>query len=222
MAPRPEVNWLAWTWEALGPFYGMAFLALSGALAILLVAALRAFRRGRLMPVDLVERLDALLRAGSLDEARQLAAADESLLGAMMAAALCEVRRDPRLARGAASEAAEPDEMAGDHRLSCLALVGTVSPMIGLLGTVQGMIASFSLLSVAPVAPRPDQLAGGISTALFTTLVGLGIAIPAVAAHNVLRNRADRLVHDVHAVAEGLLDRVAGVPRPAPVPRHPR
>ena len=98
-----------------------------------------------------------------------------------------------------------------EHRLSYIALIGTVSPMIGLLGTVQGMIASFQVIATSPTAPKPAQLADGISTALFTTLVGLMIAIPAVAAYNILRNRIARLVLEVGILSEDLMSRFSNV-----------
>jgi len=91
-----------------------------------------------------------------------------------------------------------------------MALIGTISPMVGLLGTVQGMIASFSVIATSSGQPRPAQLADGISTALFTTLVGLFIAIPAIAIYNILRNRVARLVLEVGIVSEGLMSRFSG------------
>jgi biopolymer transport protein ExbB len=73
---------------------------------------------------------------------------------------------------------------------------------------VQGMIASFDVIANTPTgAPKPSELAEGISTALFTTLVGLFIAIPAIAAYNILRNRVARLVLEVGIVSEGLMSR---------------
>jgi len=95
--------------------------------------------------------------------------------------------------------------------MSYMALIGTVSPMVGLLGTVQGMIASFSVIANSPTAPKPSELAKGISTALFTTLVGLFIAIPAIAAYNILRNRLQRLVLEVGILSESLMSRFSNV-----------
>jgi biopolymer transport protein ExbB len=98
-----------------------------------------------------------------------------------------------------------------DHRLSYMALIGTISPMIGLFGTVHGMIASFQVIAQATTAPKPAELAAGISTALFTTLIGLFIAIPAIAAYNILRNRVARLVLEVGIISEGLMSRFQSV-----------
>ena len=70
------------------------------------------------------------------------------------------------------------------------------------------MIVSFKVIADHPdVTPKPYELADGISTALVTTLVGLAIAIPAIAAYNILRNRVSRLVLEVGIVSEGLMSR---------------
>jgi biopolymer transport protein ExbB len=88
-----------------------------------------------------------------------------------------------------------------------MALIGNLSPMIGLFGTVQGMISSFQVIALGGATPKPADLAAGISTALFTTLVGLAVAIPAIAAYNILRNRVTRLLLEVGVTSENLMSR---------------
>ena len=83
--------------------------------------------------------------------------------------------------------------------------------MIGLFGTVHGMIDSFSYIAIAGGSPDPNILAEGISKALVTTLIGLAIAIPAIAAYNILRNRIQRLVLEVGIVSENLMSRFENV-----------
>jgi biopolymer transport protein ExbB len=73
------------------------------------------------------------------------------------------------------------------------------------------MIKSFREIAISTTAPKPSKLAEGISTALFTTLVGLSIAIPAIAIYNILRNRVARLVLEVGIVSEGLMSRFSNV-----------
>jgi biopolymer transport protein ExbB len=102
-----------------------------------------------------------------------------------------------------------------EHRLSYIALIGTISPMVGLFGTVDGMVRSFSVIATSTAAPQPKELAEGISTALLTTLVGLAIAIPAIAAYSILRNRIDRLVLEVGITGESLMSRFQTVKKPA-------
>ena len=94
-----------------------------------------------------------------------------------------------------------------EHRLSYMALIGTLAPMVGLFGTVDGMIRSFMILSTPGVTPKPWDLAQGVSTALLTTLIGLAIAIPAIAAFNIIKNRIQRLVLEVGVISENLMSR---------------
>ena len=73
------------------------------------------------------------------------------------------------------------------------------------------MIASFQVIATGGSTPKPADLAAGISTALFTTLVGLAVAIPAIAAYNILRNRVSRLLLEVGVTSEDLMSRFEDV-----------
>ena len=108
-------------------------------------------------------------------------------------------------------EVGEEENMKLEHRLSYMALIGTISPMVGLFGTVHGMIDSFMVIARSTSAPKPSELATGISTALLTTLLGLAIAIPAIAAFNILKNRVSRLVLEVGILSENLMSRFENV-----------
>ena len=88
--------------------------------------------------------------------------------------------------------------------------------MIGLMGTVYGMIQSFEEIANSVESPKPSELAGGISTALFTTLEGLTVAIPAIIFYSILRNRVSRFVLEVGMVSEGLMGRFSAVGKQRP------
>jgi biopolymer transport protein ExbB len=91
------------------------------------------------------------------------------------------------------------------RRIEWLNLIGNVSPMVGLFGTVFGMIKLFNAIVAAGGQPQPAQLAGGISVALVTTFWGLFIAIPALAIHGVFRNRIETLANDAVIEAEDIV-----------------
>ena len=129
----------------------------------------------------------------------------------MLAAGLSKLNRGYDEAIEGMQEVGEDEAMAMEHKLSYLALIGTVAPMLGLMGTVQGMIESFETISNSAVAPKPSELAEGISKALFTTLIGLGIAVPAMVFYSILKNRIQRLVLEIGMVSEGLMSRFAAV-----------
>ncbi|MEO1497238.1 MAG: MotA/TolQ/ExbB proton channel family protein [Planctomycetota bacterium] len=202
-------SYLVWAWESLGPGYSLIFLLLSFTLLSLLVMNVVKATRSNVAPPDLIEAFEAHLDAKQYSEAYDLASTDDSFLGQVLAAGLGRLSNGGDYPRAIESmqEVGEEESMKLEHRLSYMALIGTISPMIGLLGTVQGMIASFTVIATSPTTPKPSELAQGISTALFTTLVGLALAIPAIAAYNLLRNRVQRLVLEVGIVSEGLLSR---------------
>lgn len=198
---------LGWMFSSLGVFYSIVFLGLSFTLVALLVMNILNARRENLVPLALIESFDLCLEEKRYQEAYDLAQGDESMLGQVLAAGLGKISFGYQPAVEAMQETGEEENMKLEHRLSYIALIGTISPMIGLLGTVQGMIASFQVIATSATAPKPSQLAAGISTALFTTLVGLFIAIPAIAAYNILRNRIARLVLEVGILGEDMMNR---------------
>ena len=204
-----EISYLSWATDSLGWFFGLVFLGLSFTLVALFVMNLLTARRENMVPSDLVAGFERHLDAKQFQQAYDLARSDESFLGQVLTAGLAKASSNGyNQAIEAMQEVGEEENMRLEHRLSYLALIGTLSPMIGLLGTVWGMIEAFKLIAnTATGAPDPQALAQGISTALFTTLVGLTLAIPALAAYNVLRNRVSRLVLEVGIVSEGLMSR---------------
>ena len=214
-AAQPK-NILTWTYEALGWPYMLVFLALSFTLVSLLVMNLLTARRDNLCPQELVESFDEKLNEKDFQQAYDLARADESVLGQVLSAGLSKLSRGYNRALEAMQEVGEEESMKLEHRLSYMALIGNISPMIGLFGTVQGMIASFQVIASGGSTPKPSELAVGISTALFTTLVGLAIAIPAIAAYNILRNRVARLLLEVGVTSENLMSRFEDVQPQAP------
>lgn len=204
-----QINYLSWTARSLGWFFGLIFLGLSFVLVALIIMNLLTARRENVVPSELVAGFEQHLDSQQFKEAYELARSDQSFLGQVLSAGLAKASSSgyPQ-AIEAMQEVGEEENMRLEHRLSYLALIGTLSPMIGLLGTVYGMIDSFRLIANTDTGtPNPQELAEGISTALFTTLVGLSLAIPALAAYNLLRNRVARLVLEVGIVSEGLMSR---------------
>ncbi len=94
------------------------------------------------------------------------------------------------------------------RKIEWVNLIGNVSPMVGLFGTVFGMIKLFNAIVMAGGQPQPAQLAEGISVALVTTFWGLFIAIPALAIHGVFRNRIETLVNDAVVEAENIMPQI--------------
>ena len=209
--PAKKENMLMWVINSLGYGYLFIFLALSVTLVALFVTNMLAARRDTLCPQELVDQFEERLNEKDFQGAYDLARTDESVLGQVLSAGLAKLSRGYNKALEGMQEVGEEESMKLEHRLSYMALIGNLSPMIGLFGTVQGMIASFQVIATGGSTPKPSDLAAGISTALFTTLVGLAVAIPAIAAYNILRNRVSRLLLEVGVTSEDLMSRFEDV-----------
>ena len=200
-------NLLDWLYNALGIGYIAVFLLLSFVLVALFVMNILSARRDSICPAHLIDGFDAHLDEKKYQEAYEMAKTDESFLGNVLSAGLAKLSSGYQHAIEAMQEIGEDENMKLQHRLSYLALIGTISPMIGLFGTVHGMIDAFREIEISGGTPNPTVLAGNISTALVTTLLGLMIAIPAIAGYNILRNRIERLSLEVGITSEGLMSR---------------
>ena len=204
---KPEQSVLSWFLGALGWPYVITFFGLSFVFISVLVMCLLAARRDSLCPEQLVEAFEEKLNEKDFQGAYDLASADESVLGKVLSAGLSKVNKGYAKALEGMQEVGEDESMKLEHRLSYISLIGNISPMVGLLGTVDGMVRSFQVIATSGSTPKPAEVAGGISTALITTLVGLLIAIPAIMAYNLIRNRVVRLLLEVGMLSENLMSR---------------
>jgi len=201
-------SFLSWMIEASGIFGGMILL-LSFMMVALVMMNILQVRRDNFVPQSFIEQFEQRLNARDFQGAYEQARADDSLVARVLAAGLAKVNLGYERAVEGMQEVGDDENMALEHRLSYLALISAIAPMLGLMGTVYGMIMSFRVIATSPTTPKPSELAGGISSALFTTLEGLVVAIPAMVAYAVLRNRIARFIMEVSMVSEGLMSRFA-------------
>ncbi len=198
---------LVTTWNALGWRYSIAFLIMSFLLVAILVMMILAVRKDSFVPADLLQGVEASLNDKNLPAAVELVRADESFIGQVVSAGLGKLQAGKSQAMEAMQMVGEDETMKLEHKLGYLALIGNIAPMVGLLGTVDGMVASFGVIANSEQTPKPAKLAAGIQTALYTTLVGLVIAIPAIICYNLLRNRVQRMVVEAGNESEAMIDK---------------
>ncbi|NQV27894.1 MAG: MotA/TolQ/ExbB proton channel family protein [Rhodopirellula sp.] len=220
-AAATDKNFLTWMIEASGTF-GLLILLLSFIMVALIMMNILQVRRDNFVPQSFIESFEQRLNAKDYQGAYETARADESLVARVLAAGLSKLNQGYDKAVEGMQEVGDDENMALEHRLSYLALISAVAPMLGLMGTVSGMIASFREIATSPTTPKPSELADGISTALFTTLEGLVVAIPAMVFYAILRNRIARFVLEVGMVSEGLMGRFAQAGKTQPAaPQRP-
>lgn len=192
-----------------GGTIGIVIILLSfGAVALLILHLIR-IRSAALAPQYVVDDLTDLLKSRRIDEAIAYCREDDNacLLSEVMDAGLTRYRRSPfgALELKAALEEAGQSQVARLSRsLDALALIAAIAPMLGLLGTVVGINGAFGTISSAEGFARPDQLAGDISLALVTTIMGLTLAIPTTAAVTYFRNRIETIASDIASTVDEL------------------
>ena len=212
-----EESFLHWMARASGKL-GIVLLAMSFYLIALIAWMAFEYRRSLAIPQKLVDDLAEFLAARQYTEAFKRVSEDRSFLGRVLTAGVKKLPSGMPQAVRAMEMANDDATMGMEHRTTYLATVGTLGPMIGLVGTVYGMIESFRVIATAGANPQASQLAGGISTALFSTLEGIAISIPAIYFHAVFRNRIARLSLEAALAAESLLEAFApGVRSPHPL-----
>ena len=196
---EPE-SMLVFYYRALGLRYVIVFLILSFALVALLVMCFLQIRRVALMPPALRAGFEAHLEAKEYQQAYELAKADDSYLGHVLAAGMGKLQSGYGPAIEAMEEAEGEEAMKLEHKISYVSLIGALAPMFGLLGT-------FMVIAKSATAPKPSELAIGISQALITTLIGLWLAIPAIACFALFKNWLQSLNGEVDEQSRGLMAR---------------
>lgn len=208
---RKSETQLQYYYRSLGLFYTILFLALSFTGVALIVMNVLAVRRDSIVPLHLIEGFEMHVKEKRYQEAYEMAKNDQSFMGKVLAAGLSKLSTGYAQAVEAMQEVGEEETMRLEHRLSYVSLIGAIAPMLGLLGTVDGMCAAFQTIASSGAAPEPRALADNIATALVTTLMGLWIAIPTVSFFNIVKNRIARLVLEVGTLSEGLMGRFQNV-----------
>lgn len=184
-----------------GGTIGWIIMALSLWMVALIVQHLLTVRRGALMPAGLAEEVERLVSRGDFRQAQKQCHDRPSFEAYVLSAGLAEVALGYAAVEKAMEDASQQQAARLFRRLEYFTVIGTIAPMLGLLGTVWGMILAFMEFEVK-ANPQVSELAPGIYKALVTTLQGLCVAIPSLAAYAVLRNRVDELVAEATLVAE--------------------
>jgi len=193
-------------WEIIlagGPVMWPIILCSVVAAAIVL-ERLWTLQRKRVIPRELTDRIWKLVESQTLNDRHIEALANNSPLGRVLAAGLANKDQGRDIMKEAIEDTGRHVVHELERFLGTLGTIAAVSPLLGLLGTVTGMIQAFEAISAEGVGD-PQVLAGGIGTALITTAAGLIVAIPALFAYRYLRGVVDVLVVDMEKEAMKLV-----------------
>ena len=192
--------------EKSGPvFYALAFCSLI-ATAVIIERSI-ALRRSRILPRQIIDLVEAVQPGKDLSLPLEICRRNPGVFSDVMRAGLENADREWEVMRDAVIDAGRQETPAIERHLFWLQTVAQASPLLGLLGTVFGMIKMFSSVSLQGLGD-PQVLSHGISEAMLATAEGLCIGIPALVAYNYLSSRADRLIIEVEGHASRMLTRL--------------
>ena len=162
------------------------------------------FHRAQINTTDFINGIKNALRRGNVNEAIALCDSTRGPVPAVVKAGIANLDRTREEIREAMEDVARSEIARLERRLVVISTIAQITPLIGFLGTVLGMIQMFKVIQEAQL-PSPGQLAGGVWQALYTTAGGLIVAVPAYIAYNYLVSRVQHLVLDMEKAANEII-----------------
>ncbi len=195
-----------------GPvMYPLGAISILGLMLIL--AYLMTMHRGAVVSNRYMQAADALIRKGDYLGLLAVSNRHNEAIASVMERALNFLTKNPTASMAEVREIAQAEGIRlaslWNQRISYLADIGSIAPMLGLLGTVLGMITSFTVVANDVVSSRPMLLAGGVAEALITTAAGLLIGIPLMASYAFFRGRVQGMISDLEAASTVLLAHIS-------------
>ncbi len=185
------------------------FLLFASVVAVaLIIERSLSLREKKIIPPTLLEQVITVYQRQGVNEEVLQKLAKDSPLGTVLAAGLRNRRSSRYVMKEAIDEAGRAVAHELERFLTTLGTIATASPLLGLFGTVIGMIEIFG--SQSPTGSNPQQLAHGISIALYNTAFGIGIAVPSLILYRHFKNKVEGLVVEMEERASKLVDIVHG------------
>jgi len=176
---------------------------------MLIIAFLFSLRRGSMVTNRYMQTADALIRKKDYLGLLAVSNRHNEAIARVIQRTMDFLTKNPRATIAEIREIAQTEGMrhasALNQQVAYLADIGTIAPMVGLLGTVVGIVRSFGVIAIDAAATRPTMLAQGIGEALIATAAGLLIGIPAMAAYSYFRGRVHALISELEAASTQLL-----------------
>ncbi|MHC5059651.1 MAG: MotA/TolQ/ExbB proton channel family protein [Planctomycetota bacterium] len=203
-----------------GPIVWVILLPMSVVTGYLAIDLAISIRRSKLLPADAPARIAAAARNPGFGHLPAKLKDSADLLSCTLSAAIVRSKQandNHKQLHRFAADALQTSGMQILRKVEWCNVIGSVAPMVGLFGTVFGMIKAFNLLGISGGQPRPDQLAAAISIALITTFWGLLVAIPALVMGGIFRTRTETLLTEAAIELETLLAQIT-----PPTATHPQ
>jgi biopolymer transport protein ExbB len=172
----------------------------------LIIDAMIHTREIKIAPPETTEHLRNLISGRQFKELMDFTSTDQTFVSQSLYAAIRRAHLKYPAMREALENSVSEQSSNIFRRLEPMNVIGNIGPLLGLLGTVLGMIMAFYTMMEKGGTPKPEELAGGIGTALWHTFFGLFVAIPCLVVYGLYRTKADKIVTKAAVVAEELLE----------------
>jgi biopolymer transport protein ExbB len=194
-------------WELVraGGLFMWPIIVCSIAAVGILLERLWTLQRKRVLPQELIKKVSDLAEKSQVTPKVIEALEKNSPLGRVLAAALANRHRGREIMMERVEDTGRHVVHELERFLNSLGTIASISPLLGLLGTVSGIITAFNAVMMGGMGD-PSKLAGGISQALITTAAGLSVAIPSLIAYRYLRGKVERIVIDMEKIAVAFAD----------------
>jgi biopolymer transport protein ExbB len=202
---KTSTNPIVHFFVSIGIVFGLLFAAISVGMVALIILLLLDLRLGEAVPTAFVDEFTNMVNKRQFKQAYDLCKADTSFLARVLTAGMGRLQYGIEDAREAMMGMVDTVRAGKDGWISYLATIGTLGPMLGLVGTVSGMVGAFRKLGEATGAPDATSLAGEISHALVVTLVGVAISVPAIFFYTFFKNRLTGITTNTTNLADDLL-----------------
>lgn len=190
-----------------GGTVGWIIVAMSVATMAVIIETAVKIRRDKICRPELIDEVEALLDENELQEALELCESEPNFFTNMMAAGLERANLGFDEMKSAAEGRGFVEVTKLSQKVGWILWLSNVGPLLGLFGTVVGMIAAFNVIKALGAAVTPTDLAAGISAALITTFDGLVVSIPAVTAYQFYRDKVARIAIDFGGIVETMFQR---------------
>jgi len=160
------------------------------------IERLWVLRRNRIIPGDFIQAIEAQIMGQDIKGAMALCEKDNSSISNIFLSGLKNAGKGMWLVKEAIEERGGRESIILEKRVGILSTIAQLTPLLGLLGTVSGMIKTFNVITLQGVG-NPTMLAGGISEALITTATGLCVAIPTLVCYRIVKDKADSLIFEM-------------------------
>jgi biopolymer transport protein ExbB len=190
-----------------GGWCGYIIIVLSIASLALAIEHFVTIRRTKIAPPELIDEIEALFEEEEYQDALELCESEPNFLTNMLAAALPKINAGFSAMEKAVEDTSNEESLKLQQKISWISMISNIAPLLGLFGTVLGMIGAFDTITRLGATVTPADLSSGVAVALITTMFGLMVGMPGLFFFFFFKNRVIKLTVELTAIAADLIER---------------